>query len=758
MALERQGIIHAPTGNQPDLEALVLSHPKVQRELFWADVAETRLNSDGSQNGTLHFWQAQQCWGSLWQLSETDLAWLQEDLARPPTPADRFTALTAIVHIRTNSGSLAAEQDSLRCLLGSQSDLLEYLDRWLTLPPESESLNRLCAEREAQRAACEEAARSAEMRERERWLSLRSRLTADPSLLLVSEHPDDADCSIALLASLTRWLSRSTRKSYIEAAPQWRLIGRVFGEPVAEAYREGLRKIWRMTEPDVPRWRKDGVSRTWPVILSVGGLGVEAAGNPQWASSLSALDASRAAKHGCFSSDDYPDWFGALAEAHPNEALPVLREALCGELHGEVGEYCPVLSKLSCQTEEITPAIRGLIAQLAADCGALSEGPRDHLLSALAKVDLGPSERDRLIDGIRRRIHVASGGKAGEEIAHSIVLLLLVDLSQGTRELVHRLSSLSADASVQEAQRVFALLTRYNIPVANTLTEASVASLECLARTACKYVLWKDDVEHRGEYTPSDRDYAEEARGRIVKALLACPGAEAYRAVRRLEEDGVSGLPFIRYMGLAHGKAEEDAEPPPWTPKEVRGFEERHLLPVKTGEALLDVAVGILADIAASGNRQDAASLHLLRKAEDEGEVQKWLAEQLAFHSGGRFQVHRETKIARADRPDIVLSASPPGVEVAIEVKHGGKSWSCRDLQRALAEQLAGRYLKPGNRKWGILVVTHHGGRQWKHPTTGKLIQFSELREVLRDAARELTEDSSVPGTVRFCGIDATSY
>src|SRR5712675_1999373 len=106
------------------------------------------------------------------------------------------------------------------------------------------------------------------------------------------------------------------------------------------------------------------------------------------------------------------------------------------------------------------------------------------------------------------------------------------------------------------------------------------------------------------------------------------------------------------------------------------------------------------------------SSRALMERAKDEDEVQHWLAEQMNARAKGRFHVVREAEVAIGDKPDLIVASTSAPCQVAIEVKHGGMGWSARDLEKALRTQLAEDYLKPENRRHGVLVITHHRDRR----------------------------------------------
>jgi hypothetical protein len=265
----------------------------------------------------------------------------------------------------------------------------------------------------------------------------------------------------------------------------------------------------------------------------------------------------------------------------------------------------------------------------------------------------------------------------------------------------------------------------------------------------------KDDPVRRGSYSPDARDHAQNAREGVLSVLLGRPGADAYQAMKRLAEDPVFALRSHRFRELARGKAERDAENPAWNAAEVLTFQRQFTAPVKTGVDLLRVVLGVLGDIAQNLTHGDVTSRPLLERAKDEEEVQHWLVEQMNARARCRFHAFREAEVATGDKPDIIIASTSAPCEVAIEVKHGGKGWTARDLEHALRTQLAEDYLKPESRRHGVLVITHHRDRRWLDISNRKPISFLDLIEWLSGIATTLTENAVGSIAVKCIGIDA---
>jgi len=276
-----------------------------------------------------------------------------------------------------------------------------------------------------------------------------------------------------------------------------------------------------------------------------------------------------------------------------------------------------------------------------------------------------------------------------------------------------------------------------------------------LVRLIFAHVRPEQDTSHQGVFTPGQRDKAESARDAVLTVLVHRPGADAFRAMQALADDAIFHLRARRFQELAREKAERDAEPPAWTEREIATFETEWTAPAKTGADLFRVLMGVLDNIQHDLLHGDVSSRPLLQRAKDENEVQNWIVEQINHRSRGRLHAYREAQVALGDKPDVIVASTSAACEVAVEIKHGGKGWTARQLEHALRVQLAIDYLKVPQRRHGAFVVTGHG-RTWRDPSTRKTMTFSELMKWLSDIAKTLIDNPYGPIEVKCQGNDAS--
>jgi hypothetical protein len=314
--------------DEPTLSQVVYGMPKVKRALLWADVAEHRTNSSDDRD-PISFRQILLPSSSLWRLNEGDLAWLYEDLQKRPDEAERRIALSSVVGILYQADRLQAELPRLKSVIGNEPTLTQDLAGYLTpLPPPSPAMRRHEAQIEAHRR------RHAEQEEKakESWRQFEKNVRENPEWL---RNPDKLRSWPAggwRLWQLTRWLASRVPVQDQSTPRQWRLLAEAFGREVAEAYRDGLKLYWRLTEPTRPKHQKGGrITTKFSTILAFGAIDVEAAEDPDWTSSLSDDEASRAALHGCLSEQGYPDWIETLIVSHPHVVVPAIENGIRSE-------------------------------------------------------------------------------------------------------------------------------------------------------------------------------------------------------------------------------------------------------------------------------------------------------------------------------------------------------------------------------------------------------------------------------------------
>ncbi len=752
MVVERAGRDGFTKQETPKLHELVRNNPQLNRALFWADVVEQRAN--GTHGPVLQYWHIHFSGNaSLWSFSQADLPWLYADLAARSDIEDKQIALSAILGILLHTGRLATDQATVRGAIGSEAVLVAALGAALVPPPEDP---RMRAHR-LRSAVYELKAEKRKAADKESWIKFREELLKRPLLISDRANLSSWKAGQFRLHYVSNWLRKRAGSDTPKAALEWRLLEEGFNRAVAEAYRDGMKQLWRLITPVRPVRKPGGViTIKHSTVLAFAGIGIEAADDPEWALHLTQNEAAMAARHGCRAEQSYPEWLDALIISLPKAVLPVVKEQIDREWLSPSETSTTFLYQYGSPTYTIQQPVQRLIVSAILKSDANAVAVARNTLRIIRNLELDAAQRSQLFATAKTRYGAHVRAKKDDFALSYLALLLMVDPDAALPILAKWLNSVPKATRQARAETTLStLFDRHDSLVSGALLSASTKTLEALLHLAYTHIRLKDDTVRRGSYTPDTRDHAQNARDAILTALLARPGADAYQAMKRLAGDPVFALRSHRFRELARGKAERDAESPAWNGAEVVTFQRQFTAPAKTGADLLRVIMGVLADIAQNLTHGDVTSRPLLERAKDEDEVQHWLVEQMNARARGRFHTFREAEVATGDKPDVIVASTSVPCEVAIEVKHGGKGWTARDLENALRTQLAEDYLKPESRRHGVLVITHHRDRRWLRIGDSKPISFSDLIAWLSGIAITLTENTVGPILVKCVGINA---
>jgi hypothetical protein len=728
---------------QPALNMLVRDNASVNRALFWYDVEEVRKfhKKEGQQVDHLLYIGG----AALWELADRDRKWLEQDLASKAFEDDRRVALSAIADLL--GGELKVHAPRLRKLIGKNAVLRVDLQRQLKPPKPS------AAYRKSQADHADWQRRNSTKREKDKesWRKFRDKIIADPQGL--SRVTNAKEAPVGWLLNLTTWLSKKTGKEYATGASDWRLLEPAFSVAVAKNYRDGMKALWRVVEPESPIRKEGGTSTVkWVTILSVAGLNIEAGEDPKFADCLTGDEIRRAALHGAVSGQGYPPWMDALLKIDPATIVPIAHNEFVREWASDGASANYFLYHFSKESTSLHPELRNAMFEIIVAHEPATLNLLDRGIDMLLREPLSPEQLIKVRTMAEARFAVHQGIKA-KWAARYLGLLFFVDFVGATRKLTAWIEVTKKAERHELVETTLGILFGDRDPVAGrTLSGASVSSLEELLLLGYRYAEPASDPPADDEEDDhSWSDVGERARNAILKALTDSRGVEAYDTMRRLAMK--LRKPWFRQ--LARQMADRDSELPAWTPSEVIGFEINRLLPPKTGAQLYRVAQSVLNQINWRFDHGDASSQPVLLTAKNEDAVQKYLTEQLVLAARGRYHAGRETEIAEGNKPDILMSSTHSIDEVAIEAKHGNKGWRATTLEHALSAQLAADYLRPANRRYGLLVVTNHSSKRWKHPATGDMLPFAEMISYLNAVASKLKRNAVGEVTVAVIGIDA---
>lgn len=505
----------------------------------------------------------------------------------------------------------------------------------------------------------------------------------------------------------------------------WRSLAGPFGDEVAEAAREGLKQAWRRFRPMLPHERDKQNEVEWFVPVGLTGLNIAFADGLS-PGDLSEEEVAQATAFALCEINDYPSWFGALAEARPGAVLGVLAPVLEAQYVGTgTSPDRAVLDNLGHRDERVrrlaTPMLLQLIeARPNADARALER--------ALAAVVVDAEKRERLLALARPRASLDG------DPASSLWWQFLAGQDPGAA------ASILRDAADRHAGQQS--LVEAVAAVDWTPSGLDTPALADLVRSTYRVVAPAADV-HRpsGEvFTPGPRDDAERSRSGLVGRLANVPGEDAFRALLALAVDPATAAHGDWFARLAHERCERDAEAPPLDLRGAREFLDVPKAHFADAEGFFEYVLDRLEDLRRTVERGPFSCRNLLRQSDEAG-VQAFVANHLQLTTA-RCSVVREEELDLRKKPDVRLHSSHPSAVVGIEIKIADR-WTVPQLDAALERQLVGQYLRDPCSRHGILLVIHSGTKShWREGD--RRLTFKEVVERLSGRARVLGYEKAV--------------
>ena len=727
-------------------------NPERRSQAFWAELAfMDEVAPDDDDEIRLHHALEEGLMGSL---DEADRSWLEAALADENRSGHRAVALHALIGGWYRRGRVASELNGIRAKLKEDPTLGRILEEHTRPPEPSEAIERM--ERDRRRRRRDRDAR--ETKRIESWKEWRKDLRADPPGAFSAEKLEGT------IADLYSWLRA--------ADPSWGRYNRwdkdaltqAFGPDIADRAERAFRVLWCTTPPvlwsDRPAEERNTMLVRWALGLS--GISAEAS-TPGWTDSLSPDEARTAAAYATLELNGFAPFITDLARAHPTEVCQVIGGEVSAELDvGDEHDHLPTLQHLTHAESGLKQLlIPRLLSELTSWPSAFTDetGARwvHHLDRVLRILDETSSDADR------EAIAQECASRYEAEPAGVLALgwlrgLFRSDAVRGTQALAAELVDPNDPATRARAIDTLAALFGERdtpLPAFETIDPPRRGHLlGQLVRHAYAFVRPGDDQVHKGVYTPDARDKAETARNFLLSKLLDTPGPEAHRVVLELADEDDFAHFRDRLRLLARQRAAADAEFPPFTPEDVKALDTRHEAPPRDRDGLFAVMMDRLDDLAQDLAHHDFSDRRTVLSITEEREMQRTLALRIQAKANGAYTVAREDEVADEKRTDIRLSAVDGGHRAVVEVKLADK-WSLAELERALRDQLVGRYLRHSTCKAGCLLLTYHGRKRfWVRPKTGERIGFPEVVAFLRDRARAVEEETSHEIRIAVFGLD----
>jgi hypothetical protein len=528
----------------------------------------------------------------------------------------------------------------------------------------------------------------------------------------------------------------------------------MYGEEVANFYRDGTVSFWRHHEPKL---RSEGAplnKTTRDVVIGLAGLEIEAHETKDWPKQLSAAEVELTCKYASFELNGFPIWFPMLFETHPKIASDFLMREIRYELSIESpeGEINYVINDVvwsgQWAWDQLAPSIYDLLKREPQNLSNL-----DNLL----KILLGSTFPGDLIEALacrkcrtlKRLDHVARWFAVWTGIAPDAAIDSLED----------RIGKIAASKD----QTLFAMTfaTHLLADSAGSAVRQAFKTpeyLKSLYLLMQKHIRREEDIERAGKgvYSPELRDHAQDARRSLFNLLNQIPGKESFLALRDIAKahPEEASRPWMDLH--AKTKAEQDGDIEPWSPSQVRDFHEKSERTPSNHRELAELAVLRLLDFKDDVEHGDSSIASILQTVTQEVDMRKYIGRELREKAFGRYSIPQEEELADAKRPDLRFHGVGFDGPVPVELKLAD-NWGGPKLFERLENQLCADYLRDNRSSRGIFVLVYRGNKpEWDVPGNGSRVGFVGLVVALQDSWLQISSKFPKVDDITVIGIDLT--
>lgn len=531
--------------------------------LYWTSIADYRAMLAKKDQPLVGDWQIAFV-GHFWGFGPADFECCLEWVCTKDDGDDRLVALWRCIHLYIEADRPTAWLQPLRAAVHGDENLETVLEARLD-PKPSPAMEKMDAEnREWERQR--EAQEREEKQNHADWVRQ------------LKENPDRVHHPVGLKPgefSVDRYhLLVSASGGHMaerENGANWHRLIPEFGEAVARAYRDAAVAHWRAYQPGLRSEGANTGSIPCSLIFAMAGLAIEASENSAFAQRLTSDEARHAFRYVTWELNGFPSWFEPIYRAHPAIGFEAVKKELVWEL-----EHSGPSDPLHHILHDIlyhAPWLHAEVAPLILDWLREHTMPNaDGLRYCLGLLTGGGAMPSALVELAVRKIQ---GTAFEEQRPRWFALWMDTDPAAAIPALEATLEGLPPDeASAFAQQFVVGLLGDRHGTGTRFGAYRNAQNLKTLYVLMHRYICVADDIERAGKgvYSPTLRDNAQNARNTLFNMLASAPGAEAYAAIKELEQEHPEPE-YRRWMARrARERATIDADEPLWTVGQVRAF------------------------------------------------------------------------------------------------------------------------------------------------------------------------------------------
>ena len=734
-----------------NLGELVLQWPELNAALFWYDVEDVRTLHNKKEGERLNNWWQVHVFRDLHRFDHKDIDQVVKWITQKESIDDRLVALTLAFSLYRDAGRPQSLRKRLWKVVKGNEELSATLKRLLNPPAISDEERRL------KRSNAQWKRRGKERERKDAEYHNQWRIEIANWLEDIRENrvpPEGRSRNVQrYLFDRMRSLGKERNR---RAQPNWQDLEAEVGREAAEAMRDGLMANWRRYNPTLASEAGE-CDNSLPVIesMALSGLEIEFRETPDWPTSLDDVEAQSVARYLMSELNGFPIWFREFEAQCPEITLSVLLKEVVWELFDNPSDgpshylFARILWNAPWFGDRIAPYLVPLL---------LEKEPRHiRVLGDALRLIMGCKaiENDQIAELCARKTAEATTPPAHHPLWYAA--WVSVDPLPAIDDLTTKLAALEDVEAVEFAIDFINALygSRHERGLGVHDGHKTPEHLRNLYVLMHQYIRREDDIDRTkgGVYTPTSRDYAQDARGYIYENLADIPGKDAFDALASIAREAPSGHARDWLYSRMDARAQADADDP-WTIDDVNEFADELERTPSSPCKLFEVARNRLVDLKYKYEDGDTSPYRVLIKIDKEPELRNYLADRLKETAHARYSISQEDEMPNAQRTDIrFVLAKIPGM-VPVELKIADK-WSGPELFAKLKDQLCGDYLRDEDSTNGIYLLVHHGKKKlWQHPDSKQFLPFEELIAALKRYAQDIIASSPGISNIEVIGID----
>lgn len=486
-----------------------------------------------------------------------------------------------------------------------------------------------------------------------------------------------------------------------------------FGEDIANVFTESIQRYWQITDVNIDNYI-DTIGKNKILVKSlicIMGMSYFMKENKDII--LSKDLCKKAIFYGLQMLNNTPDYVISYSQMYPDVFIDIVTPCI-----KKIGESNTLEHSLLWKLERFPRGLLGRLEELLFEIlEKHPNNPNSYLIAEiLSMVALGVTKQKILVKFINTKIRTIES----PNLYDWFVLLYKIS----PKEFLRQINRIEAMFSTDEG-----LLHNFFERLFARLAEQSTASMDVetiskLVQIVYKYINIKEDIhrENTGVFTPTYRDEAQRFRSHLLDLLSPKHLSKASRTHLCVLADlfDTIDLDTANYLRSNADQLLFKDEELVWSENKVVKFEkEDYTDPTNSGE-LFDICLNRLLDIKEDIETSDYSIKELYQHLREDDDIkrktikekyfQKYMLMEMRRLSNKLYSAVREPEVANNKKPDLQIWKQNWCVNIECKI---ADNWQFRDLQKAIDEQLIGKYLKYSKYQYGILLLARIGRKKW---------------------------------------------